>query len=318
MVVKNILKNSPELLITYLEKYTDIMLLLLDNNFNILDCNSAFLNFLELEDKPVGKSIYEYVGKEDIEYLELNISSEAPLNTSLTVHGVNETMYTVNCNLFLVDDKYVMFWEKVILTETQVVEKMSVLNEELTNLTRELSKKNAELKKANDKITRLLRTDSLTDIYNRRFFMEELERSISLMKRHKISFSVAVADLDKFKSVNDNWGHGIGDRVLIHLSELLQNICRKEDVPARIGGEEFAILLPHTTLEEAVNFTERLRKKLASQVIDPLPEPVTCSFGVTQIVEEDTADSVMKRADEALYRAKDRGRNKVEQNKLFS
>lgn len=141
--------------------------------------------------------------------------------------------------------------------------------------------------------------------------LDVIERAFSLLKRHQIPFSLVIADLDNFKQINDNWGHAVGDKVLQFISEIFQNNCRKEDVPARIGGEEFAILLTNTTSEKAADFAERLRKELEKKIIAPLSEPLTCSFGITQVIEEDTIDSAMIRADKALYSAKNAGRNNV-------
>ncbi len=312
---EQIIQTSPDLIVDYFSNHSQTMVLLLNENLNILDCNKAFTSFYNLKEKPVHQNLLSYIKKEDIKTLLADPSMENPMHTQLTVPGNDSTLYLVHCILFSLEDKYLMFWENMTLGETEVVEKMSVLNEELTNMTRELSKKNAELKKANDRITSLLRTDPLTGIYNRRFFMEELERAFALRERHQIPFSVIMADLDNFKKINDNWGHAAGDKVLSSIARLFQDNCRKEDIPARIGGEEFAILLNSTAFEQALTFAERLREKIETHVTDPLPHSLTCSFGVTQVSAGDTVDTVMQRVDEALYDAKKAGRNRVAQSK---
>jgi len=157
-------------------------------------------------------------------------------------------------------------------------------------------------------------TDALTGLYNRRKFFnlagQELERS----QRYQTPFSVVTLDVDWFKKVNDTYGHDMGDQALREVSSRLRAGVRSVDVVARIGGEEFAILLPETSLEEARQVAERLRFGFANQAVVWRDQQVliTASFGVTAIDDECTdLEMMMKRADQALYRAKQTGRNRV-------
>jgi diguanylate cyclase (GGDEF)-like protein len=168
-----------------------------------------------------------------------------------------------------------------------------------------------KLEKAHLQIITLVNTDSLTHLANRRFFIDFLEKAMSFAKRHKQALSVIMADLDHFKSINDTYGHQAGDQVLAAFGQVMQTSIRQEDVAARFGGEEFIIMLPGTTSQDATILADRLRKSLENLAFPPLKLRVTASFGIAQYRSDDTFESLVKRADEALYAAKADGRNRV-------
>jgi diguanylate cyclase (GGDEF)-like protein/PAS domain S-box-containing protein len=172
-----------------------------------------------------------------------------------------------------------------------------------------------EIYNMKEQFKRLANTDYLTNLYNRRYFMEQGEREFSRAKRHKKPFSIISVDIDHFKSVNDNFGHPAGDHVLKVVSKNLQECIRKEDILARIGGEEFTIILPETPLTNALSLAERTRENIQKQFIsyqNSVEINVTVSLGVTLIRPEDiNFDAVLVRVDEALYNAKTNGRNRV-------
>ncbi|MGM0379823.1 MAG: GGDEF domain-containing protein [Bacillota bacterium] len=168
------------------------------------------------------------------------------------------------------------------------------------NLSKELDEK-IEL------ITKISQTDQLTQIYNRVKFNEELEKEI---RKHQKHLSIIMFDIDHFKKVNDNYGHDIGDRVLIRLTNVVNELIRKNDTFARWGGEEFMILNPETNIEDAYDLAEKVRKKIKNTKIEKVGN-ITCSFGVTEYKIEDEFDSFTKRVDEALYQAKENGRDRV-------
>ncbi|MFA7083883.1 MAG: diguanylate cyclase [Arcobacteraceae bacterium] len=162
----------------------------------------------------------------------------------------------------------------------------------------------------------LASTDPLTKLYNRRYLTEVSEQMLLLSKREKKELSVLILDIDKFKNVNDTYGHQFGDEVLVVLSHNLVEHQRESDLICRYGGEEFVVLLPNTSLENATKIAEKIRKEVESLRIPlPLGEKFrfTISLGVSAIdVEnEDNIESALKRADKALYKAKETGRNKV-------
>ena len=165
-------------------------------------------------------------------------------------------------------------------------------------------------------LTRVARTDVLTGLLNRRAFEERLVEEVERARRgNRRSISLAVFDLDHFKSINDTYGHAVGDAILRKVGVILNERARRSDVVARIGGEEFAFILPSTTAESAVLFLDRIRRVIATQLevmADGEVVRATASFGVATVREGELPRDALKRADEALYRAKHGGRNRVE------
>ncbi|ADD01916.1 response regulator receiver modulated diguanylate cyclase with PAS/PAC sensor [Thermoanaerobacter italicus Ab9] len=168
----------------------------------------------------------------------------------------------------------------------------------------------SERKRFEELLYRQSITDPLTNIYNRRFFMQMLEQEIERVKRNKKPFSLIMFDLDHFKNVNDRFGHAVGDMVLKSVADTVKGRIRKTDYFARWGGEEFIILLPETSLNNAVDLAEGLRKKISETELDGIGK-VTASFGVTEYRDTDTIDTILLRADNMLYEAKRAGRNCV-------
>ena len=158
-------------------------------------------------------------------------------------------------------------------------------------------------------------TDPLTGVFNRRAFLATVQNEWQRTVRYGSGFSVLLFDLDKFKKINDSHGHDIGDSVLCQFSELVRASLREVDVFARWGGEEFIAALPHTPLEVAVNTAERIRKAVAEHKFigaDGAAFPVTVSIGVSSMAsEKHPLAEVIKWADNALYEAKNAGRNRV-------
>jgi len=156
--------------------------------------------------------------------------------------------------------------------------------------------------------------DALTGLFNRRHFDQSLAAAIARALRHAEPLCLIMADIDRFKRVNDLYGHLAGDDVLRALGGTMAKLVRRDDVLVRFGGEEFAMILPATTIEEAVLCAERMR--LAVEALSVPLEPgapinVTLSLGVASFVWEETTESFIAAADSALYRAKQLGRNRV-------
>lgn len=156
--------------------------------------------------------------------------------------------------------------------------------------------------------------DTLTGAINRKSISLLVDRSFENMRRYSQSYSIAMVDIDNFKSVNDQYGHQIGDQVLKYISGFLKKNIRNSDCVGRYGGEEFLILFPQTKLEIAVKVMDNIRKNLMNSgfMMDATSLQVTFSAGVAQVAEEDKdAKAVINRADIALYLAKNSGRNRV-------
>lgn len=157
------------------------------------------------------------------------------------------------------------------------------------------------------------RTDSLTGLPNRAAYDEHLRKEFERWSRYQQGFSVVVGDLDLFKRINDNYGHLAGDKVLRLVARVLSRNMRSADFIARFGGEEFVILMPSTSAEEGSKAIEKLRVAISKSPFNFHGKPVTItmSFGIAETQEGDTAESVFERADGALYKAKQTGRNRV-------
>ena len=166
-------------------------------------------------------------------------------------------------------------------------------------------------KLAEEELYLLATTDSLTGIANRREFSTILAREVELAKRYGTPVSLAMYDLDYFKLVNDTFGHEAGDHVLQAVTSLVKKNIRAPDIVARWGGEEFMLLMPQSDMGAASNVAEKLRLAIAEHDFDKVGK-LTVSFGVTAFELEDDKNSLLKRVDDALYRAKEHGRNRVE------
>ena len=170
-------------------------------------------------------------------------------------------------------------------------------------------------KQLEEKLKELATTDGLTGIFNRRHFMELANREFDRAKRYGAALAMLMIDVDHFKSVNDTYGHDIGDEALILLADTGKNILRKVDVFGRIGGEEFAALLPDTDLNGAIITAERLKQAIQESCVVTKKGPVhfSISVGVALVTEShETMGDLVRATDAALYRAKEKGRNRVE------
>ena len=154
-------------------------------------------------------------------------------------------------------------------------------------------------------------TDSLTGLYVRRYFMVKLQEEIHRAERYGKRLSVIMADLDRFKKINDTYGHDAGDRALKTISQFLQKNIRDVDAIARYGGEEFVMLIPDADKEAAYCLAQRLREELGKVKFEDLP-PITISLGIATFPSDSTdIEDLIKKADAAMYEAKQKGRNRV-------
>ncbi len=153
--------------------------------------------------------------------------------------------------------------------------------------------------------------DPLTGLYNRRYLTEILISTCALARRGSGTLSIIMLDIDHFKAVNDQYGHAVGDQVLIYLAKTIQASLRESDIAARFGGEEFILLLPNTNAEGAVQAASRILSTLRLTCPPGLPKPVTASAGVASLTAQESDEALLERADQALYEAKGQGRDQV-------
>ncbi|QKJ23318.1 GGDEF domain-containing protein [Poseidonibacter lekithochrous] len=193
---------------------------------------------------------------------------------------------------------YLLYWYRHY--ELKIFTKMFQVNK----LKEELEEKNKELK-------RIAITDKLTNIYNRVKLDSKMEAEMNRAQRFGHGFSIIIIDIDYFKEVNDNYGHQIGDCVLIEMANLLKSHVRNTDTLGRWGGEEFLIICPETKEEGVLKLANNLQKTIEENTFSTIGSK-TASFGITTYINGDNTNSILKRADDALYKAKTTGRNKVE------
>lgn len=168
-----------------------------------------------------------------------------------------------------------------------------------------------KLKSSYSRLEKLVGTDPLTGLCNRRSLENNISMCIENYKRYGVKFSVLMFDIDNFKNINDTYGHQQGDSILVEISDILKASSRITDCCARWGGEEFIILLPNSDINGALTKAENLRALIESKVSSP--SRITCSFGVSDFYKgDDSIDNIIMRADQALYQAKYMGKNRVE------
>jgi two-component system, cell cycle response regulator len=207
------------------------------------------------------------------------------------------------------------FRPRALQSRVKAAQRIIGVENEIRRERADLRRLGGELALANRKLESASLTDFLTDLPNRRFLMQSLDQQWSAATRNDHELSCLLVDVDHFKSVNDRYGHALGDAVLQELATVLRQYKRNEDVACRYGGEEFAIVLPDTGPDVAVQVAERLRlaaeREIAART-SVVPRPITISIGVAfRTIESRTANDLLNRADQALYRAKEAGRNRV-------
>lgn len=224
-----------------------------------------------------------------------------------------------------VNDKWYQIQEQVIdINEDLTVKNAFMIDiseqkesqSELIKSNVELSLQRTELKKMETELRELTNRDPLTNLYNRRYLSDVSHELFLLSKRKNIELTTLMIDIDKFKNINDTHGHDIGDDVIKLLANKLIEYVRKSDVVARLGGEEFTILFPDTPVSNAKNKAEEIRKAielLRVKLKDNTTLQFTVSIGISSLKHEidDEFNDILKRSDDALYEAKENGRNQV-------
>lgn len=210
--------------------------------------------------------------------------------------------------LYLLQNKFNSMIEKITEQKNTI---LNIKESYLIKLESEVKERTIELEKSNFLLTQMAATDYLTGIKNRRSFYEMSEQYLLISKRNSTPLCVLMCDIDNFKSINDRYGHKIGDEALKAFAKKCENILRQSDLFGRIGGEEFAITLLDTQINNAQILAEKIIKHTSEILIDNNIS-FTVSIGVAQIQQDDNSiDDIMARADKALYQAKKNGRNRA-------
>ena len=252
-----------------------------------------------------------------------NLTSKAHSN-STKVQKQTNYIYIIYIFSFLFLLIIIMYINKILVSRlsnlnyninTKLLGKKSTIeddyNDEISQIVKTFNFYSNKVEEQKKELEKLAITDKLTGIYNRRQLDIIVSDEINRVKRFNKTFSLTILDIDYFKRVNDSYGHHIGDSVLIEISELLKANVRESDYIGRWGGEEFVIISPEIKIEGLIQFIEKIRKIIENYNFSTAGN-LTASFGITVYTKEDTIKSIIQRADEALYKAKASGRNKVE------
>jgi diguanylate cyclase len=206
--------------------------------------------------------------------------------------------------------------KEVILDTRKIELSSSELNQKFEKAKQEANELRKRLEQSEREATR----DMVTGLYNRKYFNKAIQALFVKYKEASVPFSIILMDIDHFKKINDTHGHKVGDSVLGLIGKIIKGSVKGSDVPARYGGEEFIVLLPATKLEGASKLAESIRKQISSKSLKVTKTQkkigiVTICCGVGQVRDDDTMDSLVERADQALYHAKGSGRNNVKSEK---
>ncbi|PZD94763.1 sensor domain-containing diguanylate cyclase [Paenibacillus sambharensis] len=304
----------------------------LDEHEIVLEANKALRRYFHIRTGDRFKVESILASQEDVSTAELflaNIRSASlhPVQQEIACRSAEGLRYfSMRCEPVL--DRWMVIGR--VLTFQDVTEYRELMmasaeqNKVLVERNNELTVIQQELFAANQKLEHLAVTDGLTGCYNRRYLMQQLEHEMIANARYRIPFAIFLFDIDLFKSINDTYGHLVGDEVIKSTAEAVKKSLRRTDILARYGGEEFTVYLPHTTMEQAVMLAERVKAAVASNLIHTGPgsEPVTItiSMGVLAAHHEQPVriedpkqylKEMFHKVDMALYEAKKRGRNRI-------
>ncbi|MGI5936153.1 MAG: diguanylate cyclase [Oscillospiraceae bacterium] len=246
-------------------------------------------------------------------------TSVLPAGYNLEFHTENDLLVVILVGGFVIGLETLLILgliknrKKRLKLEADLVKINNMLEKLVDERTMELREAQARLEALNRQLDRASRIDPLTQLYNRRHIEERLEEEYQVFLRTGQVFTIMIADVDDFKKVNDKYGHDVGDMVLKKLSETLRNSVRKYDVVARWGGEEFLVLLPRLTSDSAKERACTILKAVEQNPFyyNDTPIQITLSIGVATIQNHEKISEVIKRADTALYRGKNTGKNRV-------
>jgi len=292
-------------------------MVIIDKDEVVLDINKSATKLINLQPG----NIFDI--KEFYPLSETEFDKSKSLQTEIILR--QEKPHHVAVNISPVVDRKKNLLGRVItfndVTELRsLIEKINENNATLKRQNEELLRFQEELYDANKKLEKMAVTDALTGCYNKLYLLRQLENEIAAARRHKIPFSLMLLDLDRFKHINDTYGHLAGDDVLRGVVDIINKNLRKSDILARFGGEEFIIYVPYVDNEGAVVLADRIRSMIEEQTVNTLigDLSVTVSIGLISVIKfesagipEDFLKELLARADSALYKAKLKGRNYI-------
>lgn len=290
----------------------------LDEQGYVLECNRGFHFLVDQGEAPDDDWNVRncFIQPHFIDFLNVytgqaNQSHEPVYQGIINIGNVNGGCRSINGAVYRHQERLLIIGEHDIVDLEKLSASVIKLNNELAQTQRDLAKANRKLKRDEEKITKLMLADPMTGIPNRRHFDQRSEEEVMRHRRIKHPLCFVMVDIDLFKDVNDAYGHDVGDVVICRLAQVMSETKRTGDFVARVGGEEFIILLPHTEISKAQIVADRVRVLFSRQVYDGIDHPITASFGIAELQANDTVESLIKRSDQCLYVAKEGGRNQV-------
>ena len=292
---------------TEIFNYNPEFLVITDEKFKIVKVNKTF-------EQIAGNNLEVILYNGFLKFIHIEDIAET-LNSLTKVNDVNPMVtfcnkLRKNNNTYIEVEWWCMLNKGYIYLSGRDVTAEKVMKRKIEQANKELLMLHEQLKEENEKLLKSAIKDELTGIYNRKFFEKRVVEEMEIADRANEHISLIIFDLDRFKLVNDNFGHQFGDEVLKRTTQIAGDLIRKTDFLNRVGGEEFAIILPNTNKAQAVFVAEKVRKALEDNKHFKVGQ-VTGSFGVAERMKAESLRSWYKRADNALYQAKNTGRNRV-------
>ncbi len=300
-------------------KYPNIELVPTSNLAEGLDLLSKNKVFGVIEKLP---SLSYIVSKESSKNIKISGIFKEEYNLKLVVNKENDILLNIlNKAISSITQKEInsinsKYYSVIYQTATdyswiyKIVIPLVIILFIITFSNRKLSNEIKKRKAIEEELNEAANIDSLTNCYNRRKIDSILNKELNRVKRYKRALTIIFFDVDNFKEINDTLGHNIGDEVLIKISSITKSNIRSTDFFGRWGGEEFIIILPETTKEQATNVAHLLKEKISNNDFS-IERKITCSFGISQYEETDSADTLLTRADNAMYFVKRNGKNSV-------
>jgi len=287
-------------------------ILIVDDTISNLDILSELLEDYDVIESTNAKEALEIVNNEDVDLILLDIMMP-DMDGYEVCQKLKENPKTTDIPIIFItaktdEDSIEKAYD---IGGADYITKPFKVKELLARVKREL-----QIQKLQDELKLLASTDPMTQLYNRRHFTQLSNQTINLARRNNQTISLIMLDIDKFKDINDTHGHQIGDEVIVSLSNILKQNTRKDDIICRYGGEEFVIMLPNSSLDNTYKIAEDIREKVEKfylEITKDVQLNFTISSGVSELSleKENTLEIALKNADDALYKAKESGRNKV-------
>ncbi len=294
-----------------------ILLAVIDGDGRLREANQGFLDLLEPRDD-AGKdtandprAVFINPTFNALWQSEANDSNEPICSGLMTLGNIDGEADTWLGCVYQRNGLLLLVCERDVAQDRNLRHQLLQLTDEYAQKERELARVHRELQHKADEIERLSLTDALTGLANRRHIDDLIQHELQSTARYGRPLAVMMLDIDRFKDINDHYGHQYGDEVLRSVSAVMAENARAADVLARWGGEEFLLLAPNTDTTGAAELAERIRSSIEATPMGKRHLNVTISIGVTEACKSDSRRSLVRRCDLALYRAKEAGRNRT-------